>query len=46
MELGGIPHAQIDGRTSNVERLRNIKDFQEEYKVSVLLMSIGTGAVG
>ncbi|KHE85606.1 hypothetical protein GE21DRAFT_3720, partial [Neurospora crassa] len=46
MQQAGIPHAQIDGRTSNAERLRHIKAFQEDSQVPVLLMSIGTGAVG
>ncbi|KAK3491228.1 SNF2 family N-terminal domain-containing protein [Neurospora hispaniola] len=46
MQQAGIPHAQIDGRTSNAERLRHLKAFQEDPQVPVLLMSIGTGAVG
>ncbi|KAK3396766.1 SNF2 family N-terminal domain-containing protein [Sordaria brevicollis] len=46
MQQAGIPHAQISGRTSNAERSKHIKAFQENSQVPVLLMSIGTGAVG
>ncbi|KAK1773861.1 SNF2 family N-terminal domain-containing protein [Copromyces sp. CBS 386.78] len=41
-----IPYAKIDGQTSNAERLGHIKAFQEGSQIPVLLMSIGTGAVG
>ncbi|EGO56071.1 hypothetical protein NEUTE1DRAFT_122706 [Neurospora tetrasperma FGSC 2508] len=46
IQQAGIPHAQIDGRTNNAERLRHIKAFQEDSQVPVLLISIGTGAIG
>ncbi|KAJ4382527.1 hypothetical protein N0V85_008549 [Neurospora sp. IMI 360204] len=43
MQQAGIAHAQINGRTSNAERLKHLKAFQEDPQVSALLMSIGTG---
>ncbi|KAK3950193.1 SNF2 family N-terminal domain-containing protein [Pseudoneurospora amorphoporcata] len=46
MQQAGISYVQIDGRTSHAERSQHLKAFQEGSQVSVLLMSIGTGAVG
>ncbi|KAI0907155.1 SNF2 family N-terminal domain-containing protein [Ustulina deusta] len=42
----GIIYRQVDGRTSYVERSKGLKAFKEDPGVSVLLMTIGTGAVG
>lgn len=37
---------QVDGRVDYAERSTRLKAFQEDPGVAVLLMSIGTGAVG
>ncbi|KAI0530449.1 SNF2 family N-terminal domain-containing protein [Xylaria digitata] len=41
-----IPYLRVDGRTSYAERSKNLKIFKDDPQVPVLLMSIGTGAVG
>ncbi|KAI5861653.1 SNF2 family N-terminal domain-containing protein [Durotheca rogersii] len=41
-----ITHCQIDGGVSYVERSKRLQAFREDAQVPVLLMSIGTGAVG
>ncbi|KAI0188848.1 P-loop containing nucleoside triphosphate hydrolase protein [Astrocystis sublimbata] len=41
-----ITYRQIDGRTSPADRSRALKAFKEDAEVHVLLMSIGTGALG
>ncbi|QYS97699.1 hypothetical protein H0G86_004920 [Trichoderma simmonsii] len=42
----GVLFAKIDGRTSLTERTMNIAEFQHSPKISVLLMTINSGAVG
>ncbi|KAI5925447.1 SNF2 family N-terminal domain-containing protein [Camillea tinctor] len=46
LEQARIPYCQIDGRVGYVERSTRLKTFKEDPQVLVLLMSIGTGAVG
>ncbi|KAI0976951.1 P-loop containing nucleoside triphosphate hydrolase protein, partial [Xylaria arbuscula] len=41
-----IPCCQVDGRTTYTERSKNLTTFKNDPRVSVLLMSIETGAVG
>ncbi|OTB16744.1 hypothetical protein K445DRAFT_317035 [Daldinia sp. EC12] len=41
-----IPCRRLDGKVSLVERSMRLKDFRENPQINVLLMSIGTGAVG
>jgi SNF2 family DNA or RNA helicase len=41
-----IHHARIDGSVPNSERLRVLERFRTEPGLNVLLMTIGTGAVG
>jgi len=42
----GIKYVQVDGRTDKVKRAMNLKDFQTYLSLSVLVMSVETGAVG
>ncbi|KAI0516716.1 SNF2 family N-terminal domain-containing protein [Xylaria bambusicola] len=42
----GIPSCRVEGRTSYSERSKNLGTFKDDPQVPVLLMSIGTGAVG
>ncbi|CAM1509837.1 Fc.00g001720.m01.CDS01 [Cosmosporella sp. VM-42] len=42
----GIPHLRIDGRVSHKDRAKHLTAFKEDPQILVLLMSIGTGAVG
>ncbi|KAI1467939.1 SNF2 family N-terminal domain-containing protein [Daldinia caldariorum] len=42
----GISCRQIDGKVSPVERSIRLRAFKEDPQIRVLLMSIGTGAVG
>ncbi|KAF6806185.1 DNA repair protein rad5 [Colletotrichum musicola] len=42
----GVAHVQVDGRTGYSERSRNLKIFREDPEVTVLVMSIETGALG
>ncbi|KAM0562875.1 hypothetical protein ACHAPJ_001715 [Fusarium lateritium] len=44
--MAGISHVHIDGRTSYTERSNRLNTFRHDPKVTVLLMSIETGAVG
>ncbi|KAI1477417.1 SNF2 family N-terminal domain-containing protein [Daldinia eschscholtzii] len=37
---------RVDGKVSLVERSMRLRDFRENPQINVLLMSIGTGAVG
>ncbi|KAK3952419.1 P-loop containing nucleoside triphosphate hydrolase protein, partial [Pseudoneurospora amorphoporcata] len=46
MQQSGISYVQIDGRTSPAERSKHLRAFQESSQISVLLISIGTGAIG
>ncbi|EXK79047.1 hypothetical protein FOQG_16315 [Fusarium oxysporum f. sp. raphani 54005] len=41
-----INHVLVDGRVTNAKRIVRMKSFKEDPQVTVLLMSIGTGAVG
>ncbi|KAI0549689.1 SNF2 family N-terminal domain-containing protein [Xylaria curta] len=41
-----VAYRQVDGRTSYAERSKALKTFREDPGVVVLLMSIGTGAMG
>ncbi|OTA54441.1 hypothetical protein K449DRAFT_454101, partial [Hypoxylon sp. EC38] len=41
-----VLYCQIDGRVSHAERSARLRMFKEDPRVVVLLMSIGTGAVG
>ncbi|KAI1740462.1 SNF2 family N-terminal domain-containing protein [Xylaria scruposa] len=41
-----VAYRLVDGRTSYTERSKALKAFKEDPEVLVLLMSIGTGAVG
>jgi SNF2 family DNA or RNA helicase len=41
-----INHVLVDGRVTNTERIVRMKSFKEDPQMTVLLMSIGTGAVG
>ncbi|KAI0847485.1 SNF2 family N-terminal domain-containing protein, partial [Daldinia vernicosa] len=45
-EQAGISCRQIDGKVSPIERSIRLRAFKEDPQVHVLLMSIGTGAVG
>ncbi|KAI2770756.1 SNF2 family N-terminal domain-containing protein [Daldinia loculata] len=45
-EQAGISCRQVDGRVGPVERSARLRAFKEDPQVHVLLMSIGTGAVG
>lgn len=42
----GASHVQVDGRTGYTERSQRLRQFREDTSIFVLLMSIGTGAVG
>jgi SWI/SNF-related matrix-associated actin-dependent regulator of chromatin subfamily A3 len=42
----GIVYSRIDGTVGASERSRIIDDFQHNPETAVLLMTIGTGAVG
>ena len=42
----GVELVRIDGGVSDDERLRRLNRFREKRTVQVLLMTIGTGAVG
>ncbi|KAK3947944.1 SNF2 family N-terminal domain-containing protein [Pseudoneurospora amorphoporcata] len=42
----GVSTLLVHGKTSTSERTRLIKTFQEDPQASVLIMSVGTGAVG
>ncbi|RYP79053.1 hypothetical protein DL771_000031 [Monosporascus sp. 5C6A] len=42
----GIEYVQIDGRTSYSERSKRLKAFREDTRLSAILMSVETGAVG
>ncbi|KAJ4266325.1 hypothetical protein NW762_004309 [Fusarium torreyae] len=44
--MAEISHVHIDGRTSYTERSKRLDTFRHDPKVTVLLMSIETGAVG
>ena len=46
LEDAEIQYLRIDGAVSTVERNRIIRQFQENPDMNVLLMTIGTGAVG
>lgn len=39
-------HVIVDGRVGSSERLARLEMFRHDASISVLLMSIGTGAVG
>ncbi|KAI1808972.1 SNF2 family N-terminal domain-containing protein [Daldinia bambusicola] len=41
-----IPCRRVDGKVSQIERSMHLRAFRENPEVRVLLMSIGTGAVG
>ncbi|KAF3765676.1 hypothetical protein M406DRAFT_257710 [Cryphonectria parasitica EP155] len=41
-----ITYVRVDGETSYSDRSKNLKAFREEPQVTVLLMSIETGALG
>lgn len=41
-----IPYLRIDGSVSGAERQHALRDFDSVSKRAVLLMTIGTGAVG
>ena len=41
-----IPFLRIDGSLSLAERRRVLKSFREDSGIPVLLMTLGTGAVG
>ncbi|KAI1355975.1 SNF2 family N-terminal domain-containing protein [Xylaria sp. FL0043] len=41
-----IPHCQIDGRVGLAQRSERLRAFKEDPDVTVLLMTIDTGAVG
>ena len=45
-EAGRIGVVAIDGRVGYGERLGRLDAFRHDASVSVLLMTIGTGAVG
>ncbi|KAI1658129.1 SNF2 family N-terminal domain-containing protein [Daldinia decipiens] len=45
-EQAGISCRQVDGKVGQVERSARLRAFKEDPQVHVLLMSIGTGAVG
>ncbi|KAM4057430.1 type III restriction enzyme, res subunit [Hirsutella rhossiliensis] len=46
LDEGGVAYVQIDGRTSYYARSNHLKAFREEPRLTVLLMSIETGALG
>ncbi|KAF3058712.1 putative SWI/SNF-related matrix-associated actin-dependent regulator of chromatin subfamily A member 3-like 2 [Daldinia childiae] len=45
-EQAGISCRQVDGKVGPIERSIRLRAFKEDPRVHVLLMSIGTGAVG
>lgn len=45
-EARGIPYVCIDGSLSLPERARFLSDFHTKPDVTVLLMTLGTGALG
>jgi SNF2 family DNA or RNA helicase len=45
-EAKRIPHVSIDGSLSLPERAKVLSDFHNKSKVTVLLMTLGTGALG
>lgn len=46
LDREGIHYVRIDGSVSNPERLRALESFKVDPGLKVLLMTIGTGAVG
>jgi len=42
----GIASLRIDGRVNSVDRTAILSEFHEDPKVPVLLLTIGSGAVG
>ncbi|KAK2751664.1 DNA repair protein rad5 [Colletotrichum kahawae] len=46
LDNAAMRHVQVDGRTSHTERSRRLQQFRENDGTLVLLMSIGTGALG
>jgi SWI/SNF-related matrix-associated actin-dependent regulator of chromatin subfamily A3 len=42
----GIPLVRIDGSVSLAERRKVLSDFHAKQEIRVLLMTLGTGAVG
>ncbi|KAF4980976.1 hypothetical protein FZEAL_3133 [Fusarium zealandicum] len=46
LNAAGVSNTRIDGRTSYVERSNRLNTFRQDPRVTVLLMSIETGAVG
>ena len=46
LRAAGVVYLQVDGDTSFVERSGRLKAFKEESNAYVLLMTVGTGAVG
>ncbi|ROV93251.1 hypothetical protein VPNG_09535 [Cytospora leucostoma] len=46
LSQAGVNHLQVNGDTSYADRSNRLRAFKEDPELQVLLMSIGTGAVG
>jgi SWI/SNF-related matrix-associated actin-dependent regulator of chromatin subfamily A3 len=46
LEMNGIRYKLIDGSLNLSERLKVLKDFRSPLGANILLMTLGTGAVG